>query len=133
MIAYIDAANFSALMTQHKDLKILDIRTDIERAALSLQYPTTHIALHDIEIERINTIHHNDSPLYVLCKAGPRAQKIAEYLQTHGITNLTVINGGILGCADHGSPLIHGDDPVTPDTIMHAIQESVQKFMMKNV
>ncbi len=132
MTDFITAADFVDLIKSQDDLNILDIRTNIEYQAYHLDYPTTHIPLHEVNADKINSICAPNQPLYILCKAGPRAQKVSEFLTAQNIKNLIVIDGGILGCNDVHAPIKQEDTTITPDQIGTAIQESVQKFMIDN-
>jgi rhodanese-related sulfurtransferase len=133
MITTIPANDFADLIKKQDDILVLDIRTDIERNSVCLTYPSAHIPLHNLGLEKIAEVRQdNTKPLYVLCKAGPRAQKAYEFMEAHGLDNLVVVEGGITGCAECLADLKQSDQPVTPADIQNAIQQSVQEFMMKN-
>lgn len=128
-IGVIDANDFVILLEENDNLNILDIRTDIEIENLSLDYAVTHTPLHQVDV----TPHSkSDKETYILCKMGPRAFKLAEALAERGHENLVVIDGGIMGCAQSGTALKQSDSQPTPEEIMAAVQESFQKFMLKN-
>ncbi len=128
-IGIIDAEAFVTLTQNNKNIEILDIRSDLEHNALQLDYKTTHIPLHDVDVA---AQPKSKSETYILCKMGPRAFKLAEALAEHGHENLIVIDGGIMGCAQSGIPLKKSENQPTPEQIMTAVQESFQKFMIKN-
>lgn len=50
------------------------------------------------------------SPLYVICKAGGRSLKAAEFLAGHGITAINVA-GGTDAWIETGRPVATGDQP----------------------
>lgn len=131
-ISFISAEDFTHLMSEKEGLKILDIRTDIEVHKIALTYPTHHMALHDIDQNTVATLHSDATePLYLLCKAGPRAVKMAEYLEHQGFENMCVIDGGIMGCIEHEAPTQSQNPDISMDQIMDAVQASFQKFILK--
>ena len=128
----ISADDFMKLITKNDDILVLDIRSDVERNSLSLSYPSVHIPLHELGLQKISDIREDSTkPLYVLCKAGPRAEKSCQFMESHGIQNLVVINGGLMGCAECDADLNQAETPASAPEIQQAIQQSVQEFMMK--
>lgn len=128
-IGVINAEDFSNLMTEKSDINILDIRTDIEHENMSLDYPVNHQPLHTVNP---STFAKADQETFILCKAGPRAFKLAEILALQGHENLVVIEGGITGLQACGTPLKLSETPASMETIMQAVQSSFQQFMMDN-
>lgn len=124
----INAEEFVKLMQENTDLSILDIRSDLEFETLALDYPVTHIALDTIK-EDIHGYKFKD-PTYILCKAGPRAQMLKDYLEDIGEDHFIVIHGGITGCADHGANINTKRQDVTHAQIIEACQLSIQQFML---
>jgi len=124
----ISAEEFVKLMEEDKELSILDIRSELEFDTLALDYPTTHIALDNAKAD----MHGKDfkDPTYILCKAGPRAQMLNDYLRDIGNTHFIVIDGGILGCAEHGASINIKRQDISPNQIQEAVQMSVQQYMM---
>ncbi len=128
-IGVIDASDFVSILQENNDLNILDIRTDIEFENLSLDYPVTHTPLHEINVTKQPK---SEKETYILCKAGPRAFKLAEVLAENGHENLIVIDGGMIGCKSCGASIKESDTPAPMEEIMQAVQQSFQKFMMDN-
>ena len=128
-IGIIDAADFVSLIKGDKIINILDIRTHLEFDSLSLDHNVTHIPLHEIDVA---THPKSEEETYILCKMGPRAFKLAEALAEQGHDHLIVIDGGIMGCVQSGAPLKSSESQPTPEEIMTAVQDSFQKFMMRN-
>lgn len=125
----ITSKDFIELIKKEPDLNILDIRSDLEFETYALDYPVTHIPLHEVTPEKIIK---TNKPTYVLCKAGPRAQKCADFLSSQGYKNLIVVDGGITGCAECGGNIDMKRDDVPIEQIQQAVQDSVQKFMTKH-
>lgn len=128
-IGIIDAAEFVKRIQDNNDIQVLDIRSDLEYCALCLDYALTHIPLDKIELD---DHPRSDNDVYILCKMGPRAFKLAEALAQRGHENLVVIDGGIIGCAQSGANVEQSKNQPTPEEIIAAVQDSFQKFMMKN-
>ena len=49
-----------------------------------------------------------DKPLYVICHAGGRSQRVAQYLQRNGYEPVNV-DGGMLAWSDAGRPVVTDD------------------------
>jgi len=124
----ISAEEFVKLMQTDKELSILDIRSELEYNTVALDYPVTHIALDNAKADMHGKAFKD--PTYILCKAGPRAQMLNDYLADIGDTHFIVIDGGILGCAEHGADINVKRQDVTPGQIQEAVQLSVQQYMM---
>ncbi|NQZ13779.1 MAG: rhodanese-like domain-containing protein [Alphaproteobacteria bacterium] len=128
-VGVISAEGFSTLMSEKPDLNILDIRTDLEYKNMALDYPVNHQPLHTIKPDEFTK---TDTETFILCKAGPRAFKLAEILAMQGHENLIVIDGGITGLQACGAHLKLSETPVPMEAIMQAVQSSFQKFMVDN-
>lgn len=124
----ISAAEFVALIKSDSDLSVLDIRSQLEFDTVALDYPVTHIPLDNAKAD----IKADDfkNPTYILCKAGPRAQMLNDYLNDIGANHFIVINGGLLGCAENEALINVKRQDVTPSEIQEAVQLSIQQFMM---
>lgn len=124
----ITAADFVKLIETNPDISVLDIRSELEFSTLALDYPVTHIPLDNAKAD-IKAEDFKD-PTYILCKAGPRAQMLNDYLSDIGASHFIVIDGGILGSAEHGAKINIKRQDVTPIQIQEAVQLSVQQYMM---
>ena len=124
----ITAADFVKLIETNPNLSVLDIRSALEFETLALSYPVTHIPLDNAKAD-MHGKTFND-PTYILCKAGPRAQMLNDYLHDIGQNHFIVIDGGILGCAENGAKIDIKRQDVTPTQIQEAVQLSVQQYMM---
>ena len=128
----ITAQAFSQLIKNETSLNILDIRSELEFENMRLDYNVTHTPMHKITADEISKIRTDkQQPLYILCKMGPRAQTIAQFLLNQGHDNMIVIDGGITGCKAEGVQMIAKTPATTPEEITLAAQESVQKFMVR--
>jgi glyoxylase-like metal-dependent hydrolase (beta-lactamase superfamily II)/rhodanese-related sulfurtransferase len=55
-----------------------------------------------------------DQPLYVICQAGMRSLRCAQYLRQAGFENVTSVSGGTSGWAAAGHSLVTGEMPIKP-------------------
>jgi len=124
----ITAKDFVKLMEEHSGLSILDIRSELEFLTVALEYPVTHIPLDNAKADMHGKTFKY--PTYILCKAGPRAQMLNDYLNDIGHNHFIVIDGGILECAEHGAAINIKRQDVSPHQIQEAVQLSVQQYMM---
>jgi len=79
---------------------VLDVRTDLEHDGKKLSMPHAHVPL-DRLLPHDFLLRHGlglDSPIYVLCRSGGRAQQAAQKFQDIGCRAVYVIEGGILAC-----------------------------------
>jgi rhodanese-related sulfurtransferase len=84
---------------------ILDVRTVAEHDEKRLSAPHILTPLDQLDGEVfINTHHLNDNqtPVYILCRIGRRAEAAAGILAASGFTNSYVIEGGIIDCEATG-------------------------------
>jgi rhodanese-related sulfurtransferase len=124
----ITAEEFVKLMKTDKELSILDIRSELEYETVALDYPVTHIALDNAKADMHGKTFKD--PTYILCKAGPRAQMLNDYLRDIGEDHFIVIDGGLMGCAEYGADITVKRQDVTPAEIQEACQLSIQQYMM---
>ena len=131
-VTSISSQEFCTLLKEKQTPSVLDIRSTAEFENLKLDYDVFHIPMHDITNDLVKEKRTDTSkPLYILCKMGPRAQTIAHFLSQHGQENLVVIDGGITGCKAEGVQLIQKSPPLSAQEINEAVQDSVQKFMIR--
>lgn len=107
MIKTISAANAKTLPT---GVVIVDVRNDPELVECRLSAPCLHVPLDIISGAVLRDEHGltNDTPLYMLCRAGVRARAAADRLAQDGFTDITVIEGGIVACTACGHATISG-------------------------
>lgn len=90
---------------------VLDVRTQVEHASLSLKQPHRHIPLDKLNPAAFikETKIDPAQPVYFLCRSGKRATQAAEAFIAAGHDNVHVIEGGILACESAGIPLKKGN------------------------
>ena len=82
--------------------------------------------LHEIDVSKLRGNEEKD--IYILCKAGPRAMKAAEYLEEAGFQKLHVIDGGIYGCIQCGAN-IEGENLNPSEEEQKQLMEEAKKSM----
>jgi rhodanese-related sulfurtransferase len=94
------------------DAVILDVRTDIEHRECCLSCKHVHIPLDQLSADSLKAKAKMsaDTPVYILCKAGPRAHAAAQRLCAEGYHNVHVMEGGMMLCQQMGLPLRKGEN-----------------------
>lgn len=90
---------------------ILDVRTGVEHAGVSLKQDHHHIPLGDFNAAKFLNDNNIDParPVYVLCRSGARATTAANAISAAGHANVHVIEGGIVACEASGIPVRKGE------------------------
>lgn len=90
---------------------VLDVRTDVEHAEVSLKQPHHHIPLDKLNPAAFIKENKIDParPVYFLCRSGKRATQAAEAFIAAGHDNVHIVEGGIVACESSGVPVKKGD------------------------
>ena len=100
-------AEVAALVREHSNVRLLDVRTPGEYAAVHVagayNVPLDTLGEHAREI-RANVA----DPIVLVCRSGQRARKAEEALKTAGLDNLHVLDGGVNGWLAAGLPVVRG-------------------------
>ncbi len=85
---------------------ILDVRSAVEHREECLVCPHDHVPLDQLDPAAYLASKGlaQDTPLYLLCRAGGRARQAAEAFVAAGCTNVHVIEGGLSACRAEGVP-----------------------------
>ncbi|MGF1573598.1 MAG: rhodanese-like domain-containing protein [Sumerlaeia bacterium] len=114
MYTTINAQEFKAAHLSNTQLAVLDVRTPVE-------FKTVHVAgarlcplgqVNRNEVESL-FVNRENTPLYVLCKAGSRACKAADKLGKQGVENIVVVEGGTDACIAAGLPVERGANSIS--------------------
>lgn len=86
--------------------RLLDVRTaaEFETAHIPGSY---NVPLHLLREHRDEISRHLDQ-LVLVCRSGNRAAQAEQVLAATGMTNLHILDGGILGWQAAGAPIRHG-------------------------
>lgn len=78
--------------TREKDVVLLDVREPEELELASLQ-GVWHIPMRQVP-DRLSELPR-EKPLVVMCHAGARSRRVAEFLASHGFQHVYNLQGGI--------------------------------------
>lgn len=97
---------------------LLDVRTDMEHAEKHLSLPHAHVPLDQLKPSDVMQRHGftHDDPVYLLCRAGKRAEQAAQKFIAEGYRNIHVITGGIVACEECGQPVKGSNAPVKEES-----------------
>ena len=84
---------------------LLDVREDDEWSAVTPRTPSTS---RWVRCRPGSTRSIRTATLYVICKAGGRSAKVAQFLARNGYEPINV-NGGMLAWAEAGRPVVTDD------------------------
>ena len=104
MINEIDAAQLKEKLDQNEELILVDCREQDEWDAGHIEQ-ALFLPLSQFE-ERFAELENKDSQIIVQCRSGKRSMRACEFLKEQGYTNLTNLEGGILGWEDEGYPVV---------------------------
>ncbi len=97
------------LVSQGPDaVRILDVRTPAEHAEVHVQ-GSRFLPLDRLSEETVREHCDPESPLYILCRSGNRAQQAIKKIEAAGIANAVLIEGGIVAWERAGLPVVRGE------------------------
>jgi rhodanese-related sulfurtransferase len=98
----IPAAEFKRLYEEKDNLHVIDVRTGAEYNTCHVK-GAKHFPLQDLAAgEILQATGTGEEPIYVLCKAGGRAQKAAEAIAPQTTRDVVVVEGGTDACVACG-------------------------------
>lgn len=107
----VTAERLAALRASHPSLRILDVRTPAEHAAVhipgSYNVPVDELAEHADEVRRVS------GPIVLVCQSGTRARRAEALLTRAGLPALHVLEGGMQGWIAAGLPVVRGPKRVS--------------------
>lgn len=105
--AVLTASEVAALRAARPEVRLLDVRTPGEYAAVHIEgaynVPLDRLAEHGREIRS-----GVDAPVVLVCRTGGRARQAEEALRTAGMPDLHVMEGGMDGWVAAGLPVRRG-------------------------
>ena len=100
-------AELATLLGERPDCRVLDVRTpgefDSEHIAGAYNVPLDTLGEHGAEIRAAVS-----EPVVLVCRSGQRARKAEEALRGAGMTNLHVLDGGMIAWSAAGRPVRRG-------------------------
>ncbi len=86
---------------------IIDVRTPLEFQEIHAQ-GAINLPLDEIDDESLKGTANGQTPIYLICKSGKRAERAAEKLEAAGIEDLLIVDGGTDAWSDEGLPVNTG-------------------------
>ncbi len=107
MVSLMPIKTISAQNIKSGKALILDVRTDMECAEKRLCCEHEHVPLDKLNPKNFIAQHDlkKGDCLYILCRSGSRARQAAEKFTQEGMTNIHVVEGGIVACEASGENL----------------------------
>ena len=97
----------ASLARQHPETRLLDVRTpaefEAEHIASAYNVPLALLSEHGAEIRAAVA-----EPVVLICRSGQRARKAEQALRAAGMSNLHVLEGGMLAWTAAGLPVRSG-------------------------
>lgn len=104
MVKEIDAGRLKDRLDQGEDLRLVDIRSDMELRA-GIIPDSEHLAMHLIPLKMQEFSEDPDKEVILYCRSGARSYHACMYLMQQGVTNVTNLRGGIISWAQNGFPI----------------------------
>lgn len=108
-ISTITPQEFENLRTSGQPLELIDVRTPAEyrecHATSARNVPLDSLDPHAIMESRNGS---RETPLYIICQSGKRAQKACEKFDAMGHTQIVNVEGGTQAWQEAGLPVVHG-------------------------
>lgn len=100
-------AELRALLEQGADLRLIDVRTPAEHAAVHIA-GTYNVPLQVLPEHAAEIRARVDRPVVLVCQSGARARQAEAALREAGLPQLHLLDGGTLGWINAGLPVIRG-------------------------
>lgn len=107
----ISAADFLAKWQVDPDIQVLDVRTPVEWAEVSLRGAVLQVSLNDLEMGRADLaakVKDKIRPLYVICRTDNRSRMACEHLTQAGLAPVYV-EGGMQSLERLGADVVRGE------------------------
>ena len=100
-------AELEALLREREDVRLLDVRTPGEYETVHVRgaynVPLDTLSEHAKELRAAGSV-----PIVLICQSGSRARKAEEALNSAGMPNLHVLDGGVNGWVSAGKAVARG-------------------------
>ncbi len=93
--------------SQGNSVELIDVRTPVEFREVHVEF-ARNIPLDQLDPQQVMQNRSQQSPLYVICKAGGRGKQACDRFQAAGYTNVVNVEGGTQACVQAGLPVVRG-------------------------
>lgn len=97
------------LVTQERDIYLLDVRTQAEWEHMRLSFADDRIPFDSIAFHMDDLPGDKAQPLYIYCRTGRRSGIAAEFLRLRGYDSVYNVAGGIVQWARRDYPTVSDD------------------------
>lgn len=104
MVKEIDAAQLKGRLEQGENLRLVDIRSDMELMG-GIIPDSEHLAMHMIPLKMQEFSQDPNKEIILYCRSGARSYHACMYLMQQGVTNVVNLRGGIISWAQNGFPI----------------------------
>ena len=115
----ISPAELQQRLAQSPDVRVLDVRTPPEFKSAHIAGATL-LPLDQLDFAAIRRLCAEGQCLHVICQSGGRARKAIQKLQTAGMNNCVLVDGGMEEWINAGLPVQRGQTRVLP--LMRQVQ-----------
>ena len=105
MIKECSATEFKAQLTSNKNIHFIDCRETQEWNEAHIE-GVTLIPLSEFQTKYASVLKDKNAPVVIHCRSGARSMNACMFLLSQGFTDLTNVQGGILGWMSQGFPVI---------------------------
>jgi len=106
---FIATSAFLAKWAAAPDMTVLDVRSKEEVQALRLAGAVHYLPLDCVEATPVQAMRKKPGePLYIMCRTSNRSRMAAQILESQGVKDLVVVEGGIEACRALGTPMVQG-------------------------
>ncbi|WP_258103760.1 rhodanese-like domain-containing protein [Marinoscillum sp. MHG1-6] len=112
-----------------KHITIFDTRSPVEFEVSHLPNATfiDYSSFSDRSFEKLP----RETPIVVYCSVGYRSEKVGEYLQELGFTNICNLYGGIFEWKNNGMQVVNENNELTDS--LHTYNENWSKWLLKGI
>lgn len=102
-----NTAQVQSLLQQNPRTRLIDVRTPGEFSAVHIP-GSTNVPLELLRQTSTDLTFAHEDPIVLVCASGNRAEQARTVLESGGVAQLTVLQGGVTDWQQHDAPLNRG-------------------------
>jgi rhodanese-related sulfurtransferase len=110
--AVIGAERLNELLSERSNVRLLDVRTPGEYETMHIR-GSYNVPLYLLGEHRREVQENVDEPVVLVCQSGSRALKARDTLESSGMANLHVLEGGVNGWISSDKPVERGPERIS--------------------
>ena len=113
-VATISPAKLAEIVREGRKIELIDVRTPVEFREVHLT-SARNVPLDQLDPQALIQARNSSDtePLYVICKAGGRAQQACERFIKAGFSNVVNVEGGTTACVAAGLAVVRGQKAIS--------------------